>query len=99
MGLSQGRCWRLGCVSDILKVMVLSVFTRSAIRQLPMFPYLGSLFLQTWSLFNSGGSFSVRTSDLNAAPVGELLAWGFEIGKVGWSGGPMRCVRQSWWPN
>ena len=34
-----------GCLFDILWVMVLAVFTRSAIRQLPMLPYLGSLFL------------------------------------------------------
>lgn len=36
--------------------------------------------------------FSVRTSGLNVAPVGELLAWDFVIGKDRWSAGPMGYV-------
>lgn len=75
--------------------MVLAVFTRSAIRRFPIFPYLGSFSLQTWNLFNFWASFSARTLGLNTTPMGELLAWDSEIGKDGWRGGPIGCVSKA----
>ena len=53
---------------------------------------LGSSLPAGREYFSFADSFSVRTSGLNAAPVGELLAWDFEIVKDGWNGGPMGCV-------
>lgn len=59
-----------GCLLDIFRDVVLALFMRSAIGQIPILSYLGPLFLKAWNLFNFG-SFSVRTSGLNATPVGK----------------------------
>lgn len=80
-----------GCFVDILRVMVLDIYEVSS-NAVIYVSILGSLFLQAWNLFNLEGSFSVRTLGLNAAAMGELLAWDFELGKDGWSGGPLGYV-------
>lgn len=59
-----------GYLLNIFRDVVLVVFMRSAIGQIPIFSYLESLFLKASNLFNFG-SFSVSTSGLTAAPVGE----------------------------
>lgn len=77
-----------GCLLDILRVMVLDIHKVSS-NAVIYVSILGSLFLQAWNLFNLEGGFSVRTLGSNAAAMGELLAWDFELGKDGWNGGPL----------
>jgi len=43
-----------GCLLDIFREVVLLVFMRSAIEQIPIFSYLGPLFLKAWNLFHFG---------------------------------------------
>lgn len=80
-----------GSLLNVLRVMVLDIHEVSS-NTVIYVSILGSLFLQAWNLFNLEGSFSVRTLGSNAAAMGELLAWDFELGKDGWNGGPLGYV-------